>query len=470
MKSVFKKIILTFVAVVAMHGFSIQQAAAQPGAPVSMQTFYDELEPYGQWIDDPELGYVWAPDAGPDFKPYATNGHWAATEYGNTWVSDYDWGWAAFHYGRWRFANDYGWEWIPGTEWGPAWVNWRTGGDYYGWAPLGPGIDIDVSFGSGYYEPDNYWVFAPRRYVYEPNIYRYYLPAGRNYSIIRSSTIINNSYYSNSRRYVFGPRADDVRRYTNAPINIYNINDSRRPGSARIRNNTINIYRPQVAFNNNGNRPEPNRIINRGSYNRNQGFSNGNNADSNNGFNGRNNRGNAQNYPSNNNGFGRNNGSYPNRNQVPQRNFPNQNPNYGRQSSGAINTPTGNDPSASFGGRGNQPNQNQNGNNDPGFRGRNDNPTNQPHQNQNRNNPAGSFGGRGNQPNQNQNPQQNDWRRSSGFDRNRNRDDRAIFQPQNQPQPQSQQRQFPQQQRQPEQRQQPEQRTGQPEMRERNHG
>ncbi|RYY20835.1 MAG: hypothetical protein EOP41_08740, partial [Sphingobacteriaceae bacterium] len=306
-------------AILLISFFKIENASAQPGTTVSIQTFYDELEPYGQWIDDPEHGYVWAPDAGPDFKPYATNGHWAATEYGNTWVSDYNWGWAAFHYGRWRFADDYGWEWIPGTEWAPAWVNWRTGDDYYGWAPLEPGIDIDISFGSNYYEPDNYWVFAPRRYVYEPNIYRYYVPAGRNYSIIRNTIIINNVYNNNSRRYVFGPRPDDVRRYTNVPVNIYNISDSRRPGGARIRNNTINIYRPQFAFNNNGNRPEPNRVINRGNYNRNPGFNNGNSANPNGGFNSRSSRGNAQNMPSGNNGFSRNNGTG---NQIPQRSFP----------------------------------------------------------------------------------------------------------------------------------------------------
>src|ERR1700761_1436748 len=41
------------------------------------QVFYDELSPYGNWIDYPDYGYVWAPaDVGPDFRPYATNGYW----------------------------------------------------------------------------------------------------------------------------------------------------------------------------------------------------------------------------------------------------------------------------------------------------------------------------------------------------------------------------------------------------------
>src|SRR4029077_7618549 len=89
-------------------------ASAQPAGDVSYQTFYDELSPYGQWIDYPEYGYVWCPDQGPDFRPYSTGGHWEwSDEYEWTWVSDYDWGWAAFHYGRWLYDPYYGWLWVP---------------------------------------------------------------------------------------------------------------------------------------------------------------------------------------------------------------------------------------------------------------------------------------------------------------------------------------------------------------------
>jgi len=43
------------------------------------------------------------------------------TDDGMTWVSDYNWGWAPFHYGRWDYNDSYGWFWIPDNEWGPAW-------------------------------------------------------------------------------------------------------------------------------------------------------------------------------------------------------------------------------------------------------------------------------------------------------------------------------------------------------------
>jgi len=110
----------------------IQQPVSAQQENVSFQVFYDQLSPYGQWVDYANWGYVWIPDAGPDFEPYSTAGHWVMTKYGWTWVSEYPWGWAPFHYGRWDFNDDLGWFWIPDTEWGPAWVTWRRANGYYG--------------------------------------------------------------------------------------------------------------------------------------------------------------------------------------------------------------------------------------------------------------------------------------------------------------------------------------------------
>jgi len=68
-------------------------------SPQTDQVFYDELSRYGRWVDYPDYGYVWVPNVGDDFRPYATNGNWVYSDYGWTWASDYDWGWATFHYG-----------------------------------------------------------------------------------------------------------------------------------------------------------------------------------------------------------------------------------------------------------------------------------------------------------------------------------------------------------------------------------
>ncbi len=75
------------------------QAWAQPA--VSSEVFYDQLAPAGDWLYVSPYGQVWQPrGVGPDFRPYASSGHWVYTDYGWSFVSDYNWGWATFHYGR----------------------------------------------------------------------------------------------------------------------------------------------------------------------------------------------------------------------------------------------------------------------------------------------------------------------------------------------------------------------------------
>jgi len=217
------------------------QSAKAQYDDVSLQTFYDELSPYGTWINDPEYGYVWRPDVDQgEFRPYYTNGRWVMTEYGNTWVSNYDWGWAPFHYGRWIYNRYNRWIWIPDTVWGPAWVSWRSGGGYYGWAPLGPSFGVSVNVGIA----DFYWNFVPYGHIYYTSYPRYY--SGRNRVYIQNTVIINNTYVRNNRTYYTGPRVDDIRRTTNRNVTVYNVSRvTNRTGGNRIENNTVNIYAPR---------------------------------------------------------------------------------------------------------------------------------------------------------------------------------------------------------------------------------
>ncbi len=254
-----------------------QVVATPPPTPeVSYQSFYDELSPYGSWIDYPGYGYVWLPNVGPDFKPYSSNGHWVFTEAGWTWASDYDWGWATFHYGRWFFDNTYGWMWIPGYEWAPAWVSWRKSPDYYGWAPLGPGVsgngaNVYISAGS-YNPPSNYWCFVAPQYVTSPHVNNYYVNENRNVTIINNTTIINttvtnnnitnnrvnnttinnntvnNTTVNNNYRNVYtaGPDRGEVERVTGTPIKPIPIQTSARPGVNQGANGQFTLYRPRV--------------------------------------------------------------------------------------------------------------------------------------------------------------------------------------------------------------------------------
>jgi hypothetical protein len=179
-----------------------QEASAQQ-VSVSFQIFYDELSPYGLWIEYPGYGYVWIPKGYPGFCPYGTAGHWVITDHGWAWDSDYPWGWAPFHYGRWDFDNIYGWFWIPGNEWGPAWVLWNKSPCHDGWTPLKPGDSLSTTFGSDFHGRDERWPFAKDNDISKPDMSRRStMKKSKNISIIDTSTIIINAQIHDNRNAV----------------------------------------------------------------------------------------------------------------------------------------------------------------------------------------------------------------------------------------------------------------------------
>ena len=111
------KILAIFGIFLTINCTAPQKAYVNQGE-VSLQIFYDNLSPYGQWAHDPDYGYVWIPKVHKGFSPYGSDGHWIFTDQGWAWVSDYSWGWAPFHYGRWGYDPYHGWMWIPNTDWG----------------------------------------------------------------------------------------------------------------------------------------------------------------------------------------------------------------------------------------------------------------------------------------------------------------------------------------------------------------
>lgn len=170
-------------------------ARAAPGT-VNFDFFYGAMPESGSWRESAILGFVWQPKiaaTSPDWRPY-TNGYWSQTDQGWTWVSNEDFGWATYHYGRWAKIPDNGWVWVPGFEWAPAWVSWRASPKFaarsglptasraatstiavepeevIGWAPLPPDatfnfargftpqVDADLALGPGIYN------FVPARY------------------------------------------------------------------------------------------------------------------------------------------------------------------------------------------------------------------------------------------------------------------------------------------------------------------
>ncbi|MBK7852300.1 MAG: hypothetical protein IPJ66_14525 [Bacteroidetes bacterium] len=259
MKS-FHKILFLFFVIQSGMWLMPEKSSAQ--VSVSFQIFYDDLSPYGSWIQNPEYGYVWIPNVDPGFTPYGSNGYWVYTDFGWTWVSNYPWGWAPFHYGRWYSDPVYGPIWVPGNEWGPGWVTWRRSEGYYGWAPIGPGISINIAYSNSYNVPRDQWRFVRDRDFGRRDIHNYYVNSSNTTTIINNSTVINNTYIDNSNHVTYntGPERAEVQKRTGSKINAVPLKEYNKPGQ-QMSKGELQMYRPRIENNNAaGNRPAPSKV------------------------------------------------------------------------------------------------------------------------------------------------------------------------------------------------------------------
>jgi hypothetical protein len=145
-----------------------------------------------------------------------------------------------------------GWFWVPGNIWGPAWVSWRNGGAYIGWAPLPP--DVEFVFGVGirtlpYPIPDTLWVFVDGQYFLHSGIYSYVLPVERNYTIVR--TTISKTNIMDRNRVILnqGIDVETVNQLTKTKVSKYEIVDSSDPQAAMVRSGEIQVHRPRIREN-----------------------------------------------------------------------------------------------------------------------------------------------------------------------------------------------------------------------------
>ncbi|MBB5039375.1 DUF6600 domain-containing protein [Prosthecobacter dejongeii] len=185
--------------------------SARADVDVSIDFFFDALSPHGDWIYADDYGYVFQPAVSqePGWAPYS-DGYWAYTDAGWTWISNEDFGWATYHYGRWiRMSGS--WVWVPGYEWAPAWVSWRQADDHIGWAPLPPEARWSVSIGFNQWT-DSYYDVGPSYYNFVPfNLFArrtslrpVIIDRSRNYTYIdRSVNITNISYRQNVVNNIF---------------------------------------------------------------------------------------------------------------------------------------------------------------------------------------------------------------------------------------------------------------------------
>ena len=236
----------------AQTSLSAEIHAGPGGTTVDVGYFYDDLASEGNWVQSPSYGWVWSPrSVASDWRPYR-DGNWVWSDQGWTWVSNEPYGWATYHYGRWYDDPQFGWAWVPGNDWAPAWVSWQEGGDYIGWAPLPPSVNVAVGFSGplsvslGY---DSY-LFVPERQFLAPRLSGYYVSQNQVPVIYRQTRNITNYRYTDNRVYNTGVAVDRIQRATGHPVQRYQLADLNATGGgnrrAQIQGTRLNVFRPRV--------------------------------------------------------------------------------------------------------------------------------------------------------------------------------------------------------------------------------
>ena len=234
-----------------------EQSAQQARSAQTVDFFYDALDPYGDWVEVDRYGYAFRPKAARDlsWRPY-TDGGWVYTDYGWTWRSEEPFGWATYHYGRWARAPRLGWVWIPGSEWGPAWVSWRRGHDYVGWAPLPPDAWSSHGFNAAV---DSYYDIGPGLYVFlrtadfGESTYRGRVVAPeQNVTIINQTVNVTKVVYQKIQNKVTvvnnGPDLAVINQVSRRPVPHLAVQRvaTGAPQPARVEGNVLQLTAPEI--------------------------------------------------------------------------------------------------------------------------------------------------------------------------------------------------------------------------------
>jgi hypothetical protein len=240
------------------------EAVAEPPPLENPQDsyFYDSLAPYGSWVQVVDIGWCWQPmvssvDAA--WMPYRNRGHWVLTDDGWYWASDYKWGWATFHYGRWSHDPAFGWVWSPGSVWAPAWVAWRDSDTYAGWAPLPPNVlfqpDVGLVAGGGLAGLDesfglsaSWFTFVTYDHFVAPRVSGFAVPASQAQGLFKSTKPINN-YSVHGRKVVnSGVSSDRVAAATKTPVTKFSLDVALSPETSGGRVGLgLAVFRPDLS-------------------------------------------------------------------------------------------------------------------------------------------------------------------------------------------------------------------------------
>jgi hypothetical protein len=216
-----------------------------------INTFYDDLSSDGEWIgvdksaidseDNLEMSetvdidedvisdYVWRPSVSisfVDWNPY-TFGHWEFCRFGWVWVSDYNWGWAPYHYGRWWFSHRWGWVWSPGHRWAANWVSWCHTRNHIGWHPISPrtpwryhnGVIVTHPVTPKQKSITNKWTFVNKTDFNKP------ITKNNTIDLKNNKQVVSDAKISSSGNEVYntGPKRKDIEKSTGETLSKKNV-------------------------------------------------------------------------------------------------------------------------------------------------------------------------------------------------------------------------------------------------------
>jgi len=228
------------IASLVIAGLLVAVSTTRASADVSFDFFHSNLSSHGSWQVSTSYGNVWQPDVySSGWHPYY-DGYWDYTDVGWCWVSDYDWGAIPYHYGTWVYDDFYGWVWVPGYVWAPAWVVYRTGPDYIGWAPVLPSFSVGISVRAPVFDR-RHFIFVPTRYFAGERVRRYAIPSSRANLIINNTTIVNNITIVNNVVVNRGPDTRLIERASGKRLRAVPIERVRRAMPERFSREQIRI-------------------------------------------------------------------------------------------------------------------------------------------------------------------------------------------------------------------------------------
>ena len=158
---------------------------------------------------------------------------------------------------------------MPGYQWAPAWVSWRYGGGYCGWAPLPPATFVGVEFGGSGVNLDfgfhfgsdcdtaygigpGCYNFIQVGYIGDPYYRGHYIDRNRNYVIINNTRNITNINISRGGTGAFGavrvggPSLAQVNAVSHTRVQQVRITTNGQVGRNTLSGGTLSVYAPRI--------------------------------------------------------------------------------------------------------------------------------------------------------------------------------------------------------------------------------